>query len=102
MADDLSLEEFPENTALATIDEGGEKSASDLQPVFEVPVNISAVLGKAHMSVAQLLKLNRGSELELHRKVREPIDNFVNNRLFAPGEVVHLACQPADCRLLEG
>ena len=87
-ADDLALEEFPDSTALATLDEGGDKTASDLAPVFEVPVNISAVLGKSHMSVAQLLKLNRGSVLELDRKVGEAIDIFVNNRLIARGEVV--------------
>ena len=65
-----------------------DKTAQDLAPVFDVPVNISAVLGKAHMSVAQLLKLNRGSVLELDRKVGEAIDIFVNNRLVARGEVV--------------
>jgi flagellar motor switch protein FliN/FliY len=86
--DDFALEEFPESTALATVDEGGDKSASDLVTVFDVPVNISAVLGKAHMTVAQLLKLNRGSVLELDRKVGEAIDIFVNNRLVARGEVV--------------
>lgn len=88
MADDLPLEEFPDSTALATMDEMSEKSAADLAPVFDVPVNISAVLGKAHMSVAQLLKLGRGSVLELDRKVGEAIDIFVNNRLVARGEVV--------------
>ena len=56
--------------------------------VFDVPVNISAVLGKSHMSVAQLLQLNKGSVLELDRKVGEAIDIFVNNRLVARGEVV--------------
>ena len=86
--DDLALEEFPESTALAMIDEVGDKSAADLSTVFDVPVNISAVLGKAHMTVAQLLKLNRGSVLELDRKVGEAIDIFVNNRLVARGEVV--------------
>ena len=86
--DDLTLEEFPESTALAMIDEVGDKSAADLSTVFDVPVNISAVLGKAHMTVAQLLKLNRGSVLELDRKVGEAIDIFVNNRLVARGEVV--------------
>lgn len=85
---DLPLEEFPESTALAAVDDGHDKSASDLTPVFDVPVNISAVLGKAHMSVAQLLKLGRGSVLELDRKVGEAIDIFVNNRLVARGEVV--------------
>ncbi len=68
-------------------DEEG-KTASDLAPVFDVPVNISAVLGKAHISVAQLLKLTAGSILELDRKVGEAIDIYVNNRLVARGEVV--------------
>ena len=87
-SDDLALEEFAEGTALTTSEEMGDKTATDLAPVFDVPVNISAVLGKAHMSVAQLLKLNRGSVLELDRKVGEAIDIYVNNRLVARGEVV--------------
>lgn len=85
---DLNLPEFETSTALATLAEGEEKTAHDLSPVFDVPVNISAVLGKAHMSVAQLLKLGAGSVLELDRKVGEAIDIYVNNRLVARGEVV--------------
>jgi flagellar motor switch protein FliN len=87
-ADDFNLEEFPESTALAPVIDDGDKTASDLAPVFDVPVNISAVLGKAHLSVAQLLKLGQGSVLELDRKVGEAIDIYVNNRLVARGEVV--------------
>ena len=68
--------------------EGGEKTATDLAPVFDVPVSISAVLGRASMSVAQLLQLSSGSVLELDRKVGEAIDIYVNNRLVARGEVV--------------
>ena len=56
--------------------------------MFDVPVNISAVLGRAHLSVAQLLQLGQGSVLELDRKVGEAIDIYVNNRLVARGEVV--------------
>ena len=90
------LEDFGAETALATLapsappqaDPIEEKSAADLAPVFDVPVNISAVLGKANMSVAQLLKLGAGSVLELDRRVGEAIDIYVNNRLVARGEVV--------------
>ena len=86
---DLNLPEFDASTALTPYGaEAEEKSAGDLAPVFDVPVNISAVLGKAHMSVAQLLKLSQGSVLELDRKVGEAIDIYVNNRLVARGEVV--------------
>tara|TARA_R110000868_G_scaffold53744_4_gene168532 strand:+ start:11888 stop:12247 length:360 start_codon:yes stop_codon:yes gene_type:complete len=64
------------------------KSAADLAPVFDVPVNISAVLGKAHIDVNSLLKLTAGSVVELDRKIGEAIDIYVNNRLVARGEVV--------------
>ncbi len=85
----LPLDEFEPSTALAQLGESDmDKTAVDLQPVFDVPVNISAVLGKASMSVAQLLKLSAGSILELDRKVGEAIDIYVNNRLVARGEVV--------------
>lgn len=86
--DTMALEEFSSDNTFPAHEDVTEKSAHDLAPVFDVPVNISAVLGKAHMSVAQLLKLNRGSVLELDRKVGEAIDIFVNNRLVARGEVV--------------
>ncbi|MBE7217656.1 MAG: flagellar motor switch protein FliN [Caulobacteraceae bacterium] len=82
----MSLTEF-EGGPLAGGEEG-DKTAADLSTVFDVPVNIQAVLGKAQLSVAQLLKLGSGSVLELDRKVGEAIDIFVNNRLVARGEVV--------------
>ena len=68
--------------------EGDDKIAADLAPVFDVPVHVSAVLGRASLSVAQLLKLSSGAVLELDRKVGEAIDIYVNNRLVARGEVV--------------
>ena len=87
-ADGLQLDEFEPSVAAAPTSEFEEKAASDLAPVFDVPVNISAVLGRASMSVAQLLQLGSGSVLELDRKVGEAIDIYVNNRLVARGEVV--------------
>ncbi len=86
---ELKLDEFgPEEGALATDSGGEDKNATDLLPVFDVPVAISAVLGRAQLSVAQLLQLTSGSILELDRKVGEAIDIYVNNRLVARGEVV--------------
>ena len=91
MADnDLKLDEFgPSDMPMAEMGmEMEEKTATDLAPVFDVPVSISAVLGRATMSVAQLLQLQSGSVLDLDRKVGEAIDIYVNNRLVARGEVV--------------
>ncbi len=65
-----------------------KRSAQDLEAVFDVPVTVSAVLGKSAMEVSQLLKLGKGTIVELDRKVGEAIDIYVNDRLVARGEVV--------------
>ena len=65
-----------------------KRTAQDLEAVFDVPVTVSAVLGKSAMEVSQLLKLGKGTIVELDRKVGEAIDIYVNNRLVARGEVV--------------
>ena len=64
------------------------RGAGDLVAVYDIPVTVSAVLGKATMQVSQLLKLGRGAVVELDRKLGEAIDIYVNNRLVARGEVV--------------
>lgn len=64
------------------------KTPTDLEQVLDVPVSVSAVLGKTRMEVSQLLKLAPGQLLELDRRVGEAIDIYVNNRLVARGEVV--------------
>ena len=68
-------------TAVAT-------TARELEAVYDIPVQISAVLGRATMQVSQLLKLGRGAVVELDRKLGEAVDIYVNNRLVARGEVV--------------
>jgi flagellar motor switch protein FliN/FliY len=86
--DDLKLDEFAPDDGAMPETHAEEKNAGDLATVFDVPVSISAVLGRSSMSVAQLLQLAQGSVLELDRKVGEAIDIYVNNRLVARGEVV--------------
>ena len=68
---------------------GGEAGVQrDLDAIYEIPVQVTAVLGKSTMPVNQLLKLGRGAVVPLDRKVGEAIDIYVNNRLVARGEVV--------------
>ena len=63
-------------------------TARELEAVYDIPVQVSAVLGRATMQVSQLLKLGRGAVVELDRKLGEAVDIYVNNRLVARGEVV--------------
>ena len=65
-----------------------KRAAVDLEAVYDVPVTVQAILGKSAMEVSQLLKLARGTVVQLDRKVGEAIDIYVNDRLVARGEVV--------------
>ena len=88
---DVNYDEIEENP-LAKEEEKdwaiGEPMANDVTAIYDIPVQISAVLGRSSMQVSQLLKLGRGAVVELDRKVGEAIDIYVNNRLVARGEVV--------------
>ena len=93
--DSLSLEELQNGGGLPVARETGEetgdtrfRSSAELEAVYDIPVQMSAVLGKATMQVSQLLKLGRGAVVELDRRVGEAIDIYVNNRLVARGEIV--------------
>ena len=65
-----------------------QPSIEQLSAVYDIPVQLSAVLGKTTMPVSQLLRLGRGAVVELDRKVGEPVEIYVNNRLVARGEVL--------------
>lgn len=89
--DDIELNDLAPSLARQdTADEADDspRSGTDLEAVFDVPVSVSAVLGKTSMEVSALLKLARGAVVELDRKVGEAIDIYVNDRLVARGEVV--------------
>ena len=66
----------------------GDRTAGDLEAVFDVPVRISVVLGRTKMPVASLLKMDIGSIIELDRQVGEAVEIYVNERLVARGEIV--------------
>jgi len=96
--EELDLKELSPDTSLSDqkrkskrfedIEVEKPKSSAELEAVFDVPVQVSAVLGESSMQVHQLLKLGRGAVVELNRKIGDPIDIYVNNRLVARGEVV--------------
>jgi len=85
---DLNAADAPAGDVAYNEDEQAARIAADLEAVFDVPVQVSAVLGRSKMEVGDLLKLGPGTVLELDRRVGEAIDIYVNNRLVARGEVV--------------
>ncbi|MDR0406859.1 MAG: flagellar motor switch protein FliN [Holosporales bacterium] len=94
----LDLRDLQEIDSKELSEKGEEKNLSrelqssqemlDLKTVYDIPVKVSAVLGRASMHVRQFLELSRGSVVTLDRCVGDPIDIYVNDRLVARGEVV--------------
>jgi flagellar motor switch protein FliN/FliY len=60
----------------------------DLDPVLDVPITLTAILGRTKLPIAEVLRLAEGSVLELEKAIGEPVDLLVNDRLVARGEVV--------------
>ncbi len=84
-ATDSFLEDFDAPYSGTTAGGGG---SDGLEAVNDVLVKVQAVLGRSRMPVGKLLQLTPGTVVELDRRVGEPVDIFVNNRLIARGEVV--------------
>lgn len=79
------LEDFGNPTTPGSAPADGPTS---LEAIYDVPVKVQAVLGRSRIAIGALMQLKAGAVIELDRRVGEPVDIFVNNRLIARGEVV--------------
>ncbi|HEY2899405.1 MAG TPA: flagellar motor switch protein FliN [Polyangia bacterium] len=59
-----------------------------LELLLDVPLDVSVELGRARVSIQDLLALGPGSVIELDKIAGEPLDILVNDRLVARGEAV--------------
>ncbi len=65
-----------------------EEPELTLEALYDVPVQVSVVLGKTTMQLSDILKLGRGAVVELDTVVGQPIKVYVNNKIIALGEIV--------------
>ncbi len=79
----VELDELKEEPAALTVDEKRK-----LDTILDIPGTISMEVGRAKISIRNLLQLNQGSVVELERLAGEPLDVLVNGTLIAHGEVV--------------
>jgi len=88
MMNDEGGDDFAAPSGDAPAPAGFSSDGDSFEAVYDVPVEMTAVLGTSTMKVSQLLKLGRGAVVELNQKVDEEIELHANNRLVARGEVV--------------
>ena len=69
-------------------DVSSDEEGVDLKLLLEMPLTMTFEVGRAKMSISNLLSLGQGSVLDLHRLVGEDLDILVNGKLIAQGEVV--------------
>jgi flagellar motor switch protein FliN/FliY len=60
---------------------------SDTNPFSQVPIEIMISVGRARPQVRELLKLERDAVLTLDRRVDDPVELWVGDRLIARGEL---------------
>jgi flagellar motor switch protein FliN/FliY len=64
------------------------RTSFNLDFILDIPLTLTAELGRSKMLISELLQLGQGSVLELTKLAGEPMDVYVNQRLIARGEVV--------------
>ena len=83
-AEEISTADFE---ALAS-DTEGSKDKVDLDVLMDIPVTLQLEIGRAKVSIRNLLSYTQGSVIEMDRLAGEPLDLLVNGTLIAHGEVV--------------
>jgi flagellar motor switch protein FliN/FliY len=81
-------EEFDENSPPEQEGETAGGTSSNLDLMMDIPVVLSMEVGQTRMSIGDVLKLGKGSVVELQRMADEPLDVLVNGTLVAHGEAV--------------
>lgn len=97
------MADAPEPTVMdAMMDAGGSGQAGkNIDSMLNVGLNVQIILGDTRMAISQLLKLSRGSIIELDKKIGQPVDIVINDRLVARGDLVKIAGDRIGVSLIE-
>ena len=86
-----NLDQMLESVSDSSVNESdnpSDEEGVDLKLLLEMPLTMTFEVGRAKMTISNLLSLGQGSVLDLHRLVGEDLDILVNGKLIAQGEVV--------------
>lgn len=70
------------------VEAAGEDSGRNIDALLNVRLDVRVVLGRSRMPISELLELSKGSVIELDRKVGDPVDIVINDRMVARGDLV--------------
>ncbi len=58
-----------------------------MHPFDQVPIEITVSVGKARPQIRDLLRLRRDAVLPLDRRIEDPVELYIGDRLIARGEL---------------
>ena len=64
-----------------------QQSPINLEVTLEIPIKLSAELGRSYLSVHEILQLTQGSMIELDNKAKGPLNLMIKDQVIAHGEV---------------
>jgi flagellar motor switch protein FliN/FliY len=82
--EDVQEEEIEEEGSVGEDDEW----TRGLDFILDIPLEVVVELGRSRIVISELLQMSKGSIVELSKLAGEPMDIYVNGKLFARGEVV--------------
>lgn len=82
--------ETADTTRPDTRSAGARQVGRNIDAMLNVDLRVQIILGHARMPISELLKLSRGSVIELDRKIGEAVDVVINDRLVARGDLIKL------------
>lgn len=72
-----------------------------VEATHQVPLEVQIVMGRSRMKVSQILKLARGSVIELDRHIGDPVEILINDTVVARGELVEVPGERVGVTLTE-
>lgn len=88
---EVDYEKFEDEAAQVDAEGVEGEKGKNIDAMMRVPMDVSIVLGKTKMPVAQVLKLGRGAVIELDKKIGEPVEVMIHDRIVARGNLVKVS-----------
>lgn len=83
-AQEATFKDLTEEARSPRVDSGRR----ELDFILDIPLDVSAELGRTKLLINELLQLGQGSVVELNKLAGEPLEVYVNSKLVARGEAV--------------
>lgn len=88
---EMDYEKFEDEATPQEAEVDPSEKGKNIDAMMRVSMDVRIVLGETKMPVAQVLKLGRGAVIELDKKIGEPVEVMIHDRVVARGNLVKVS-----------